>query len=379
MGTSYAGAGVNSRTASGLPAVGAAIRLNSHAVAAIPMQVYTGEVPTKRKAPGSWQHDLLRYGPSSEVSVFDWYSDLEASLEGYGNAYFQKIKRRGKVTELVPLDPNRVQVTRKDGAKRFKVQGEARDLTTSNILHVRGFSYGGGPVGYSPIQIHRQALGAEIAREEFGARFFTNDATPGGAITVPGVITKATAKEMLDYFEEKHGGAGNAHRPAVLFNGASYQQIGVNLADAQFIESMRYGVEKVALIFDIPAQMLGVAMSRTPESVEQETLKWLSFGLNPRLRRIEAAFKADTDLFGPGAGLYPEFDTSSVVRLDAQTRATVYKEFVQSGIWLVDEARAEMGMDPLKDGAGQIPQIVPVGGGPAGVPLPTQGVPDGEG
>jgi hypothetical protein len=37
---------------------------------------------------------------------------------------------------------------------------------------------------------------------------------------------------------------------------------------------------------------------------------------------------------------------------------------IQNGSELVDEARADNGRPPLPNGAGQIPQITPVGGAP---------------
>jgi phage portal protein BeeE len=53
------------------------------------------------------------------------------------------------------------------------------------ILHLRGLG-GNGLVGYSPVGLHRQAIGLGLAAEEFGARFFNNDATPGGILEHPG-------------------------------------------------------------------------------------------------------------------------------------------------------------------------------------------------
>jgi hypothetical protein len=65
------------------------------------------------------------------------------------------------------------------------------------------------------------------------------------------------------------------------------------------------------------------------------------------------------------------FDVGASIRGDRQTEADITLKKVQSGQWLVDEARALDGLPPLPDGAGQIPQVVPVGGGPN----PNQGPP----
>jgi hypothetical protein len=99
-------------------------------------------------------------------------------------------------------------------------------------------------------------------------------------------------------------------------------------------------------------------------NVEQDTKRFLSFGLQSRLGRIQAAVRRDRDLFPAGTGLYPEHYTRNFIRLDAATEAEVRHKDVQSGVLLPDEARAELGLPPLPDGAGAIPQLTPVGGAP---------------
>ena len=56
------------------------------------------------------------------------------------------------------------------------------------VLHIAGLSYD-GLIGYSPIDIARNAIGLAIATENYGAEFFSNSANPGGIIEVPGSVT----------------------------------------------------------------------------------------------------------------------------------------------------------------------------------------------
>jgi hypothetical protein len=118
-------------------------------------------------------------------------------------------------------------------------------------------------------------------------------------------------------------------------------------------------------MFAMPASLLGGGDSL---NVEQDTKRFLSFGLGSRLARIQSASGRDRTCFRP-AGLYPEFYTRNFIRLDAATEAEVRHKDVQSGVLLPDEARAELGLPPLPDGVGQIPQIIPVGGSPEPVPM----------
>jgi hypothetical protein len=72
---------------------------------------------------------------------------------------------------------------------------------------------------------------------------------------------------------------------------------------------------------------------------------------------------ADPSFFGPGSRDYPQF-VASRTRGDWTTEVESIVSLTQAGVILPDTGAAELGFPPLPDGAGQIPQITPVGGAP---------------
>ena len=88
-----------------------------------------------------------------------------------GNFYAYKTRTFGKVSELLPLDPDSVQpkldsqwqpvyeVTFKDGSKDV--------LTQDSIWHVRILTLD-GLIGLNPIAYARQAISLGLDTEEFG-------------------------------------------------------------------------------------------------------------------------------------------------------------------------------------------------------------------
>jgi HK97 family phage portal protein len=133
------------------------------------------------------------------------------------------------------------------------------------------------------------------------------------------------------------------------------------MADAQYVEGAKLRVEDIARIFRVPRAVLNAG--ERGENIEQETRRFLTFGMHTRLERIESAFLADPDFFA-GTSLYPEFNDEDIIQIDAATRASVRHQDVQSGVLLPDEARADVGRPPLPNGAGKVPQLTPVGGAP---------------
>lgn len=367
----YTGRYVSPETASGLAAVGAAVRLISETIGSLPLLVYRGDGADRSRAIGDWQYNLLHNRPNLEQSAMEFWCDVSACLEFTGNAYIQKLKTGSRVQELQVIDPYGVRVYRdKDsGEKRFDVTVDGKtygDLGTSDILHVRGFTLRGGLQGVSPISEHRQALGVALAAEEFAGRSYANDATPGLAITVPGNLGRQQAQEMLGVWNSTHQGLHNAARPAVLTNGASLERLGMTLADAELVNSRRYGVEEVARIFRIPPAMLGVPNAGTNQSAEEESLRFVRYGLMPRLRRIEMALRADDDLFPDTSPLEPEWLVDGLLRADTQTRYDAYVKARQAGWLSANEIRALENYPPIT--GGDEVQMTPVGGAPNATP-----------
>lgn len=376
IGASTAGVSYNLANAVGVPVVGACIRLLAETIGSLPFCVFEGEDAEKRKATSSWQNELLYEQPNPDCSPFDFHSDIASSIETCGNAFVRKFKTRGKVVALYVLDPSSVVVKRTEGnAKVFEIwaDGYKETLSAAQVLHVRGFTLYGGDIGLSPIQQHRLSLGSAIAGQSFQGSFYANDATPPAYIQVPGPVSRDQGKAMLQEWNARHQGPANKGNMAILFNGAEVKSLGMPLVDAQWIETQTRSDELAARIFLGPAASL-MAGSAAGSSLktEEEVLRFLNFSLRPRLRRIEGAFKADLDLFA-GTELYPEFHIDDILRADAATRAEVQHKQVQSGVLLIDEARAEEGRPPLPDGVGQIPQITPVGGAPNPVFAPKVG------
>jgi len=376
-GPSYAGPFVTQGDVVGLPAVACAVQLVAQTIGSLPLNVYLGRQGDKREAADSWQWQLLHKRPcGDECTAVDFLSDVAACLELAGNCFVLKVKaparRGGRVVALRVLDPARVRVERKDGAKTFVLweEGKQKRFTPADVVHFRGFTVNGAASGISPIGLHRHKLGQQLAASEWEGRFYSNGMRAGGAIQVPEDLTPEQQREYQARFEQNHGGVRNAHRPLFLVNGATWVDTTMSPQDAQFVETQKLGIVEVAQIFRLPLSFLAYPADRETRSSPEHELMRLLFALQPRLRRIEATLAGDHDLFAE-ADPYPLFDTSALVRTDAKTRAEVRHLEIQDGSLLVDEARAELGRpplpplpdDPTKE-PGKVPQITPVGGAP---------------
>ncbi len=200
FGGTTSGKAVTERSAMQMTAVYACVRILSEAIAGLPLHLYRYEDDGgKEKAVDHPLYLLLHDEPNPEMSSFVFRETLMTHLLLWGNAYAQIIRNgKGEVIALYPLMPNKMTVDRDaDGHLYYKYMKSTDEAPTmpnstvilppSDVLHIPGLGFD-GLVGYSPIAMAKNSIGMAIACEEYGARFFSNGAAPGGVLEHPGTV-----------------------------------------------------------------------------------------------------------------------------------------------------------------------------------------------
>jgi len=205
-------------------------------------------------------------------------------------------------------------------------------------------------VGLSPVRQCRLALGLSSSLTEHAARFFENDARPGGILKFEPTVSHSDAhmRELADVWGGGHRGAENAHRVALMTGGVEWIPVSMPADDAQLVDQRKLSATEIARVFRVPPWIVGAESggSMTYSNVEQESLHFATYSLRPWLVAIEQALSADTDLF-PG-GAYCQFKLDALLRADSKTRAEVYTAALDpiTG-WLTrDEVRALEDLEP---------------------------------
>jgi len=357
---SDAGVRVNTTLAAGLPAFMRGFRLISETAAGMEMGVYRGRGTQKREITTGLQVDLLDR-PNTDMSPFAVWSYVFGSLLR-GNAYLYKIKVRGRVTALYPVNPSYVTPDYTGAQPVFELRDReygpvVAEVGKDRIIHIPGILLESPYVGVGVVEAHRQGLGLELARSRFESRYIANDATPGVVLKHPGNPTKEQRDELRAGFMSRH--QNEPGRPGMMWGGWELDNTPVTLQEAQFIESKRFGVQDIGRMLGLPGGMLGEPDYRTPEAPEQENMKLLQHGLMPWMERVEHGLVMDQDLF-PESDWCIEYNTAGFLRADIQTRYNAYRLARQGGWITANEIRAQEGEPPV-DGGDEIQQT-PVGG-----------------
>lgn len=362
FGNSTAGKRVNERSAMQMTAVYSCVRILSEAVASLPLHLYElKDGNSKEKATGHPLYFLLHDEPNPEMTSFIFRETLMTHLLLYGNAYCQVIRNgKGEVIALYPLMPNRMTVDRDDKGQLYyeymttqedapTMKGSTVKLSPYDVLHVPGLGFD-GLVGYSPIAMAKNAIGLAIATEEYGSKFFANGANPSGVLEHPGVL-KDPGK-IRDSWTQTFGGSGNANKVAVLEEGMKYTPISISPEQAQFLETRKFQINEIARIFRVPPHMLGDLERSTFSNIEQQSLEFVKYTLEPWITRFEQSMARALLKPEEKKKYFIRFNVDGLLRGDYKSRMEGYAVARQNGWMSTNDIRELENMDRISEEEG---------------------------
>ena len=354
FGSTPSGKVVNERTAMQTSAVYACVRILAESVAGLPLHVYERtEDGGKNTKPTHPIYRLLHDEPNHEMTSFVFRETLMSHLLLWGNAYAQIIRDgRGYPAAIYPLLPDRMSVERNNAGNivyTYQSDKGVVKLTHENVLHIPGLGFD-GLVGYSPIAMAKNAVGMSIATEEYGSKFFANGANPGGVLQHPGTVKDI--QRVKDSWNTGYQGSGNAHKIALLEEGMKFQQVGIPPEQAQFLETRKFQINEIARIFRVPPHMVGDLEKSSFSNIEQQSLEFVKYTLDPWVVRWEQSFQQALLLPSEKAKYFIKFNLDGLLRGDYQSRMQGYSIGIQNGFLSVNDVRSWEDMNLLTDAEG---------------------------
>jgi len=366
---------VNAETALRLTAVYSAVRILAETVATLPLIVYRRiENDGKERATDYFLYRLLHDQPNEEQTSVEFREMLQGHLALRGNAYTQIDRKMGRAARLVPLHPDRVEVTRaRDGDLLYRVNPDSGSPYTlsrrqGEVMHIRGLS-SDGVKGINPIALFREAIGLGLAYEEYSGRLFGNGANINGVLETPQAMSDDALARFRTLWQKNYGGIGNAGKTAILEQGMKWQAIGIAPKDAEFIISRRFQVNEIARIFRVPPHMLADLDRATFSNIEHQSLEFIRDTIRPWLVRWEQALTRDLIPPEDRQEYFVEFLIDGLMRGDLKSRYDSYAIGRNNGWLSANDIRRLENMNPLPPEQGDV-YLIPLNMVPAGTASP---------
>jgi HK97 family phage portal protein len=331
----WSGTYVDTNTALGVPAIYRGVTLIADAIGALGIHSYrNGRLVTPTPK--------LLERPNPQETRIETISAMAASLILDGNyiAVLGPSNANGLPDFFYPVAIDRVNVTRKDGQIIYRI--DERQYDASEILHIKNFALPGEFFGRGIVQTQKQAIGKEIAINEYASRYFDGGVNPTAVIKSGNPdLTQEEAEALKSAWLAMY--SGRNRMPAVLNSTTDFEILSSNAQESQLIEAQLAGLTEAANILGLPAYYLGAPnSSRTYANVEQENLQLVRWSIQPIAERIEQSL---SDLLVRGQ--YAKFNYDALLRTDTLSRYQAHAVGISSGFLTVDEVREMENRDPI--------------------------------
>ena len=318
---------VNTLTTLGIPAAYRCVQLISDSIASLPLKAYRHNTEIEPTP-------AILAQPDRTMTRHEMIASTLLSMLIHGNAFWLLGDRDalGYPRQAVLLATDAVTVQPIGAEVFYKVAGQT--YTSEDILHFRGLSTAGSPVGMSVIEHHRRTLGISIAGEDCASEVYNAGGLPVGVLEADQEMSKAEAEQVKNQFIAANGGRNRT--PAILAGGLKFKPLSFNPKDLELIDARQYSAQQICTIFGVPAFLAGVAspQSMTYSNVNQDSIHFARYTLRPWISRMEASLSTLLP-----RGQEARFTMDALLRADTITRYQGYEIAIRAGFLTPAEVR----------------------------------------
>lgn len=331
--------------------VNRAVSLIATTSAALPVKIVRrGDKSRTEVREPSQRHIWGRPNPETH-RVNMWESEYASCLLP-GNAYVWK-DRAGRFDVAKPWEsihnlwyiaPSRVKTGKTSASRKvFTLDGDtSRGYTDREIMHIPALSTD-GVMGLSPLNSLLLPVNLMASGARYSKQFFDVGQRLSGQIKTDQELTQEQADEIVQRWQEKHGGKVSA-----FGRGAAYEAFALSPEESQAIQTLQHWELRIAQVYGIPPHMLGIVDKSTSwgSGIEQQTIGFVQYTLLAWIVRFEQAI--EDELLPPDQEV--KIVLSGLLRGDTVQRFGAYRIGIASQFMVPNEARELEDMPPLPGG-----------------------------
>lgn len=364
-GQRFGGQIVNEDTAMRASAVFACVRLISAAISCAPVKIYRRRKGGLRDL---WEDhplaEVLRIRPNRFMTAATFWKGFTQDKLLLGNAYAHIIRMNDRTpVALYPVQAKNVVVyyawelglDKKLGVEQNRLfydmsfpDGRRQVYDQDDVLHVPNVGWN-GKYGISTIRSMAETVGLDLGAKRSSSTFFENGMRPDFSISFQGKPEKDAMDRFREHLQSRYSGAGNHHKPLVLYDSGKVDKLSMTAEDAQLLESRKFSVIDICRFFGVHPVMIGEneKTSSFGGGIEQMGRWFNTLTLNEHFTATEQELERKL-------GCFAEFDETELTRGDTKTRAEFYNvmrgSLTQPQLLTVNEIRAAEGYGPKPGG-----------------------------
>jgi len=308
-------------------------------VARMPIKIYhTDENGNKKIVRDHPLYYLIHNQPNEYLDSYKFWSAIEFNRDFEGNTYVYINREKGKIKsfDIIPNDNvfGPVVENRKLYYKIIKDDSkEAVIVNGDDLLHFQNVS-SDGMTGRIPRE--DLAINLSIAYKSLTAvdKGYTNGylGTTFLKTTIPDMVDPKKMQSKFDEFQDKYAGELNSNKTVVLPPFTDLGRFSLDLADAQFIDTLKFNNGQVASYYGIPQHKLGNIEYSKYNNLQEMQDDYVNNTIGPVIvmyrRELEKKLLTREEI---ETGYSIEFETGALHITDSKTRIENYKNLLGLG------------------------------------------------
>lgn len=315
-------------------AVWAAVRLRADMISTLPVCAYRNIVTDPGQPDFQVSANLSPFMASPDF--MEWRYSSQVELDRSGNS-IGIIMARNAVdnypSEIKLVPSSAVTLVYKDGVLRYRINNIL--YNKEDIWHEKQYTVSGCDMGLSPVMHAAWNIGQYQSIQNFITDWFVSGATPRARL-------KNTAKRLnpkeATIVKEAWRASQIAGEPFVHGADWEYDLMQNASGEYKYLENIKLSLEDAARFFGVPADMIDAQMNSpniTYANITQRNLQFLILHLGPAIARRENAWSQLLP-----RPRYAELDTTTLLRMDPETRANWIRTQIEARVLAPNEARA---------------------------------------
>lgn len=293
--------------------------------------------------------------PNEEQALERFIENAYATYLVSGNTYIERVGLENRPPlELYVKRPDRMKVNpgnanQRVGGYTYEVAGQTYRFDPWQILHLKTWSPLDDWYGLSPLVAAARGVDVFNAGQAHNLALLQNGARPSGAWVNSSTMTDDQFRRLREQIDDATR-VGNRGRPILLEGGISWQELGVNPRDLDFLAGQEDAARQIHAAYGVHPVLTGL-QTGTFENQREAIRNLVNLSVFPFLDML---FGELTRWIAPayGDGLRLSFDRNNFPAFtdDESELLERARGAYKDGILTLNEARAMVGYDVVPDG-----------------------------
>ncbi len=275
--------------------------------------------------------------PYQDIDSFKRGCVMDLMLDGNIFIYFDGV-------HLYQLPATRMTVVAdsKTYVSGYKFDGNGETYSPNEVIHIKDNSYKSIYRGSSRLEPALRTMRLILEMRKFQDNFFKNGAVPGLVLMTENTLNPRLKQRLTDEWSAKFRPGGGGKRPIILDGGMKIDSISnVSFKDLDFQNAIIVNEETILKALGIPPILLDTGNNANLRP--NHRLYYLET-IIPIVNKINSAMES---FFG--FEIYEDTTYVEALRPELADQASYYQSLVNGGILTANEARTELGREPIAD------------------------------